>query len=196
MKMKQFITICCALLLAVFLTACGQNDNQTNNETEKGTTQESPEKSEDNIDNGNGQKPADDNQSDDGKTTDNQSNASSDEAKNQDDMKKLMKNLEFKEIEVEISYGKDKEYEAEIEHHDNGNIEAEVEDEIHNEKISDDVKAFNSVYPKAKKLHIDKNTKKQDAIDQVLKALDLQSNYEKFEVAFTFEDGTKLSFED
>ncbi|MDY0394417.1 YusW family protein [Virgibacillus halophilus] len=196
--MKKFMTVCSALLLAVFLTACGQNDSQSNNETEKGSTQENSEKSEDNIDNGNGQKPADDNQSDDKNTSDNESNgtSSTDEAKNQDDMKKMMKNLDFKEIEVEISYGKNKEYEAEIEHHDNGNIEAEVEDEIHNEDISDDVKAFNSVYPKAKKLNIDKNTKKQDAIDQVLKAFDLQSDYEKFEVEFTFDDGTKLSFED
>ncbi|MDY0404346.1 YusW family protein [Virgibacillus sp. 179-BFC.A HS] len=194
--MKNFIAICSALLLAIFLTACSQND-QTDNKTNNDSTQESSNAGGD-INNNNGQKPADDNQSDNNKSTENNSGASTstDVAKNQDDMKKMMQDLDFKEIELEISYGKNKEYEAEIEHHDNGDIEAEVEDEIHNEDISDDVKAFNSIYPKAKKLQIDKNTEKQDAIDQVLNAFDLQSDYEKFEVEFTFDDGTKLTFED
>src|SRR5699024_5568268 len=104
--------------------------------------------------------------------------------------------LSFTEFEIEISYGKDKEYEAEIERHSNGDIEAELEDELNGIEIDDDLKAFNEIYPNARKLNIQKDTEKQDVIDQVLKAFDLDSNYEEFEAEFKFEDGTKISFED
>ncbi|GGJ93922.1 hypothetical protein GCM10007063_15560 [Lentibacillus kapialis] len=190
--MKRIIAIGASLLLAVMLTACGQSDNQSNGNSDSSSETDNSQQ-EDMSQNGND----DEKNTEDNNTGSNDSAAKSTEkAKNQDDMKATLDKLDFNEIEVEVSYGKDKEYEAEIEHHENGAVEAEVEDELDGTTIDDDLKAFNNLYPKVSKLQLGKNIDKQDAIDQVLKAFDLQSDYEKFEVEITFKDGTKLSFED
>lgn len=172
------------LLFALFLTACGQDNEQNNSMGESGNIENNS--SEDLLN------------EEDAKDTDHQEGESTapSKANNQEDMKKMMEELNFTEIEVEISYGKDKEFEFEIEHHSNGDIEAEVEDELNGIDIDNDLEAFNHVYPNVKKLEIDQGTDKQEVIKQVLEAFDLKDNYEEFEVEFKFEDGTKLSYED
>lgn len=186
--MKKALMMFSSLFLIIGVTACGQSDNTIDSEEDSANQ----EMTEDNNETEGDENTAADDEADGDDTVD----QSDDAAQNQDDMKDMMSELDFDEIEVEISYGKNKEYEAEIEHHDNGDIEAEVEDEINGEDIEDDVKAFNSIFPKAKKLNISKDMEKQDVIDQVLEAFELDADYEEFEVEFTFDDGTKLSVED
>lgn len=127
--------------------------------------------------------------------TNNQNNKVKEVAENQEDMKSLMGELPFYEIDVEVSYGHDKEFEIEIEHHSNGDVQAEFEDELNGEKISDDLEAFNYIYPKVKNLNISKEMDKQTIINEVLKTFDLADDYKKIEIEFEFDDGTELSFE-
>ena len=82
-------------------------------------------------------------------------------------MKNMMDELNFDEIEIEISYGKDQEYEVEIERHSNDDIDAEIEDELNGEDINDDLEAFNKLYPKVKQLDIEQDTDKEEVIKQV-----------------------------
>ncbi|ARD47876.1 hypothetical protein SporoP37_06805 [Sporosarcina sp. P37] len=106
-----------------------------------------------------------------------------------------MKQLSFKEIEVEVSYDKDIEYEAEIEQDENEPVKAKVEDEVNNVHLKGQ-EAFDDIYPKVKQLSLTKDSTNEEAIDQVLKVFNLDANYTKFEVKITFNDGGKLKVED
>src|SRR5699024_7707357 len=158
-----------------------EGDNENSNET----TNEGEENTESNSD-------ADENSDSDNSSSD----SDKEQAENQDDMKKMLEDLDFYEFELEVSYGSDKEFEIEIEHHSNGDVEAEVEDELNDKNINDDLEAFNYIYPNAKKLNVSKDMDKQDAIDQVLKAFDLPDDYREIEIEFEFEEGRKVKFED
>ena len=111
------------------------------------------------------------------------------------DMQSDMDELSFQEIELEISYGNDREYEAEIEQDENEPIKAKVEDEL-NDVYLKDQEAFDDLYPKVKNLDLTKDSSKQETIDSILNAFDLQADYEKFEVEIKFNDGSKLDVED
>ncbi|PIC57135.1 hypothetical protein CSV80_10525 [Sporosarcina sp. P12(2017)] len=111
------------------------------------------------------------------------------------DMQAEMDKLSFKEIELDVSYGKDKEYEAEIEQDQNEPIKAKVEDEL-NEIYLKGQEAFDDVYSKVKNLDVTKDSSQQETIDRILKAFNLQADYEKFEVKIKFNDGSKLEVED
>ena len=178
------------LLLTVFLAACGtqNNDDDTNaDQADEGTMQD---ENQDNRNNKNDQND-DENMDDEDNSTDN--NNETDAASN-DDMKQKMDELDYTDFQLEVDYGKNKEYEAEIEQ-DNDRIEADLEDEINGVDVNGE-EAFNKIYPKVKKLTIDANTNKDDAIMEVLKAFDLDPDYDKFELELTFKDGKKVEFED
>lgn len=190
--MKKAIMIFNACLLVAFLAACGNQNDSTNEPSESNPpvnnqTENDPpqEENQDDL--------TEEDAADEGNTTDNDGSI---EAKNQEDMKKMMTDLNFQEIEIEISYGPDNEYEAKIEHHDNGDVEAEVEDELNNVKIEDDLEAFNHIYPKVKQLNITQDAANEEVIQEVLSAFDLEDNYEDFKVEIEFNDGTEVSFKD
>lgn len=181
--MKRLSILALILLLAVFTAACGNasggndptnNGNQNSGETNTGSTNNDNTGS--NNDNGD-------------------SNNDNTGSNDQDYMKSKMAQINFSEIEVEVSYGKDQEYEAEIEQDKNRPIEAEIEDELNN-VYKKGKAAFDEIYPKASQLNLSSNSSDQEVIDQVLKAFDLKPDYEKFEVEITFNDGTKLEVED
>ncbi len=185
--MKRFLYLLATLLLAGALTACGtsNNDDNTNADQAEENTADNNDQA-DNTDDQNG-------------TDDIEEDATNDEtdgadASSNDDMKQKMDELDYTDFELEVDYGKNKEYEAEIEQ-DNGQIEADLEDEL-NGVDENGVDAFNKIYPNVKKLTIDRNTSKEDAIDQVLDAFDLDPDYKKFEVEITLKDGPKIEFED
>ncbi|WP_153731456.1 YusW family protein [Sporosarcina obsidiansis] len=112
-----------------------------------------------------------------------------------DQMKTDMDKLSFSEIDVDVSYGKDKEYEAEIEQDLNEPIKAKVEDEL-NQVFLKGQDAFDDLYPRVQQLQLTKDSTNEETIDQVLKAFELEANYEKFEVEIKFNDGSKLDIED
>lgn len=192
--MKKMLTILSVFFVISFFTGCNANnepEGNSNNEVieNNNIAENNGDNEEDKVDN---------NENVENESGSNTSEAADDftEAKNQDDMKEMMDQLNFTEIEIEISYGKDKEYEVEIEHHSNGDIEAEVEDEINGIDIDDDLEAFNHLYPLVKQLNVNQGSDKQDVINQVLNIFNLDSDYEKFEVEITFEDGVEIEFED
>lgn len=169
--MKRILLLTALFLLALMVTACGdQKDNDNNASQDDGVTTNEDDNQDD---------------ADEQATTD-------DDAPG--DMKSKMDELDYSDFELEVDYGKDKEYEAEIEQ-DNGNIEADLEDEINGEDLNGE-EAFNKIYPNVKKLTIDQKTDKQDAINQTLDAFELDSDYNKFEVEITLKDGTKIEYED
>lgn len=133
------------------------------------------------------------NQNTDGAVPDTTTDSSTDSATG--DMQANMDKLSFKEIELDVSYGKDKEYEAEIEQDENEPIKAKVEDEL-NEIYLKGQEAFDDVYSKVKNLDVTKDSSQQETIDRILEAFNLQADYEKFEVEIKFNDGSKLEVED
>lgn len=189
--MKKISMLLSAVLIVIFLAACGDDSSDENSVED--TAQDAIEDTLDNNegdDNDNGEEDADVNEEGD------TSEEASDQASDQDDMKKMMDELNFDKIDIEISYGKNKEYEVEIERHSNGDIEADIEDELNGEDIDDDLQAFNKLYPKVKQLDIEQDTDKEEVIRQVLDIFELDNDYEEFDVEITFDDGTKLSYED
>lgn len=180
------VTLLLGIIAVLFATACGNagTDSENNSNTDEPIVDEEQNTTGDVGENAN---------------VEGDSAEKSDQtemAKNQEDMKKMMEQLDFYEIEVEVSYGPDKEFEFEIEHHSNGDIEAKVEDELNNVSLKDDIEAFNYIFPNVKKLKITEDISKQEAIDELLKAFDLATDYKKIEIEFEFENGTIIAFED
>ena len=109
-------------------------------------------------------------------------------------LEEQMDKLDYKEFELEVSYGNNKEYEAEIEY-DNGRVTAEIEDELKGIKLKGR-EAFDEIHPRLKMIVVDKSTSKEDVIRQVLDAFELPDNYEEFKVEITFKDNTEIEIED
>lgn len=168
-------------LITFTLVACDNNaaDNESNkdqsNETE--TTEENEQNNDDTMES----------------TTDTEKNDNV-EGNDQDDMIQLMEELDYIEFELEVEYSGDKEYEAEIELK-NGSVKAELEDEINNIDIRGK-EAFDEIYPLVKKMTVTQQTSKEDAIKETLEVFGLDSDYEEFELEITFNDQTKLEFQD
>lgn len=180
--MKRIILLAGMFIIAITLVACGDNNgDDADKDQDTGMTN--------NEDQDNSQ----DENADDDQADNNDTNADNKDNDN-DEMKQKMDDLDYSEIEVEIDYGKDKEYEAEIEQ-DNDVIEADLEDEINGDDLNGK-EAFDKIYPAVEKLTIDQDTNKEDAIKQTLDAFELDSDYEKFELELTLQDGKKIEFED
>lgn len=112
-----------------------------------------------------------------------------------DSMQEKMDQLTIREIEIDVSYGKDREYEAGIEQDKGRPIEAAVEDELNGVYLKGE-EAFDDLYPKVQQLNLTKDSTKEETVEQVLRIFNLESNYEKFEVEIDFTDGSKLDVED
>ena len=167
------------LLLSLTLIACNKDEMDQNKEpvvTENGTNV----KNEGNASN-----------DDQGNSTE----VGQDNVAGQNDMQARMDELDYIEFELEVEYAGDTEYEVEIEQKKVGLIKAEIEDSLnHVEKKG--VEAFNELFPLVQELNITQQTKKEDAISKVLTTFDLPTDYTKFDLEITFNDGTKIEFED
>ncbi|MFC5603690.1 YusW family protein [Sporosarcina koreensis] len=111
------------------------------------------------------------------------------------DMLQNMDELDYVEFELEVEYAGDKEYEAELETDSIGTVKAKIEDEV-NHVEKNGTEAFDELYPLVQKLTITQQTNKDEAISQVLKTFNLPTDYTKFDLEITFNDGTKIEFED
>ncbi|PWA09691.1 hypothetical protein DCC39_12675 [Pueribacillus theae] len=168
--MKKYLIIFSITSLAILTTACGT--------PERNQTTEDPV------------------QTGQGSNNEEVTNGAANEAPNQEDMQNKIDELDYTDFELEVEYADHKEYEAEIEKskHDQ-TIDAEIEDDINGVKKKGE-EAFNELYPLVKKLTIDKQTSKEDAIKETLDVFDLSTDYKKIEIEITFNDGTKIEFED
>lgn len=181
--MKKILVFLSISFILLFAAACGDDAEPVENDDNQADTEEAESDEQEQSEDEN-EEAAENEESD------------LEEAKNQDDMKTMMENVDFVEFELEVEYASDKEFEVEIERHHNGDIEAEVEDELNDNFIKDDVEAFNYIFPKIKDLNISRDMDKQDAIDQMLEAFDLADDYEEIEIEFEFLDGKELEFEE
>lgn len=173
-------------MLFLTLVACdNQQDNVTPVKNDGTSDEEEIAIDSDNQENNDEDTENDNSPADEGEVTDDDPAA---------DMKSKMDELDYDEFELEVDYGPDSEYEVEIEK-DNNRIESEVEDELNGEYLEGQ-DAFDNIYPKVKKLTIDQSTNKEEAIEQVLEAFDLNTDYTEIEIEITFKDGTKIEFED
>ncbi|GAB4074905.1 hypothetical protein GCM10028778_24080 [Barrientosiimonas marina] len=197
---KRLTQLFSVLLLALFLTACGGNNADDNNADDNSQDNSDQEEMADN-----GDDDTDDSDTNDGdmnntndNTSDNANNTTDNNQTNSDqNMIDKMGKLDYAEFEMEADYGNNNEYAAEIEQDKNKNmIESDLEDEVNDNVDTMGQEAFDKIYPNVKKLTIDRDTSKQDAIDETLKAFSLDSDYKEFEMEITFQDGTKLAFED
>lgn len=186
--MKKLTLICSTFIVLLFVTACGNDapipadeNIDTNLQTEIESRDAEPADDQEEI---NEAGEADEIASANGK------------ARNDEDMQKMMEQLDFHEFELEVEYGNNQEYEVEIEHHSDGRVGAEVEDELQDVFISDDLDAFNYLFPFVSKLNVSKDMDKQAIIDHVLAVFELDVNYQEFEVEFEFKDGSELKIED
>lgn len=111
------------------------------------------------------------------------------------DMLQNMGELDYVEFELEVEYAGDNEYEAELETDSIGTVKAKIEDEL-NHVEKNGAEAFDELHPLVQKLTISQQTKKDEAISEVLKTFNLPTDYTKFDLEITFNDGTKIEFED
>lgn len=176
--MKKTALLIGSLMLIIFLAACGSDDD--NDKAPNDTKQDTEES---------------DNSNQKDEKADEEDSDSSNQANSEEDMKTKMDKLDYTEIELEVDYGKNKEYEIELEQDENETIKAKIEDDINDEFLKDS-EAFNKLYPMVKKLSIDQDTNKEDAIKDVLDVFDLEDDYDEFELDITFNDGEELKFED
>lgn len=121
--------------------------------------------------------------------------ADSVDSNDQSYMKSKMEELNFYELEVEVSYGEDKEYEVELEQDDERPVKAKLDDEL-NDQSSKGKEAFDVIYPKAERLSLSSDSPEQEVVDQVLQAFELPSGYTKLEIDIKFKDGKELELKD
>ncbi|MCM3744489.1 YusW family protein [Sporosarcina luteola] len=111
------------------------------------------------------------------------------------EMLEKMDELEYAEFELEVEYAGGTEYEVEIDQNSTGTVNAKIEDSLnHVEKHGSD--AFNELHPLIQQLTITQESKKDEVISEVLTTFNLPTDYTKFDLEITFNDGTKMEFED
>lgn len=189
--MRQIIIVFTTFILIGLLTACGTGDNsnmnndQTNNidEEQEDATQDSStteDQGDTEVDN----------------SGDTLTNQKQDAVDDNEAVTTKMKELNIKEIEIELEYTGNQEYEAEIEVGLDGTYTAELEDDLNNEYLKGQ-QAFDKIYPMVEKLDLTPESTKEDVFNQVLQAFDLGSDYEEIEVEMEFYDSDKeLEYEE
>lgn len=167
-------------LLIVVLGACGTLDDETD---------ESTNPSDEDIE-------VDDNEATDELQSDSDVTNSKEEShSDENDKNAKMQKLDFAEFDLELEYHDDKEYEAEIDKSSSGEYKAELKDELTNTHLRGD-EAFEQIYSQLEQVTLDKDSSKEEVIDTILQAFELDSDYDEFEVELIFHDGTKLEYED
>lgn len=117
-----------------------------------------------------------------------------DVADNNDEVAK-MDRLNYVEFELKVEYPERKEYEVKLEKKHDNRVEAKIEDELNGTEIKG-TEAFEQLYPIVEQLQIMPSTSKEEAIQQILDAFQLNPSYEEFELEITFKDNTKIEFKD
>ncbi|QTD40916.1 YusW family protein [Sporosarcina sp. Te-1] len=169
------------LTVALLLGACGGNTNKNGNQN--GTTQTDNQTT-------NTETATDTN----GNNTATENGTATSTGNDSAAMKQKLDEIDYAEFDLSVDYGKDQEYEIEIDQ-ENGMVEAKVEDELNNQLLHGQ-EAFDDIYPKLQQLTITKDTKLEDAIQQVLTTFNLKDNYKEFDLEIKFHDNTKIDFED
>lgn len=183
--MKKSLMFAMSILLVGFLAACGGSNNNTDDAPTDSEQNEEVQKDK-------GNDVIDSNKdTDDSDTT----NKDDDATNGPSDKDAKMKDLEFAEIELEVEYNNGEQYEAEIEKKSSGEYTSELDDEINNTHLKGD-EAFDHIYSLLEKITITKDTSKDEVIDQILQAFELDGDYDEFEVEITFHDGTEMEYED
>ncbi|WP_164525489.1 YusW family protein [Siminovitchia acidinfaciens] len=179
--MKKWIYFFSIPLLALGMTACS-NDPSVDNHPKEQVVPPPNENATTNDDLIN--KEDSGNKSDDGNVAD--MNA-----------KKLMDNFPYRKFDLEIVYAPDMEYDFEYEEKnaEQGQYRAELNDSVHDKKLKG-VEAFQTLYTLMQDVRIDENTTKEDAIQQIFDAFQLDTNYTKFELDYTMKNGKEIEFED
>lgn len=111
--------------------------------------------------------------------------------------KKLMANFPFMKFDLDIDYAPDMEYDFEYQEKnaDQGEYRAELNDSVRDKKLKG-IEAFQTLYTLMQDVNIDENTRKEDAIQQILDTFQLDDNYTSFELEYTMKNGTTKEFED
>ncbi|WP_172370916.1 YusW family protein [Sporosarcina jiandibaonis] len=190
--MKKIFLLIAVLALSLVVVACGAA-NKNNNQTQD---KQNVEDNNNDVTNGTaGNAGTDGNAGTNG--TDKNTGANTNKQTNAENSEGLAKmdELDYLEFNLDIEYGTQDEYDVELERNKDGTIEAEIEDSINGVR-KEGTDAFNELYPLVKKLTIDQQTSKEDAITEVLDVFNLKNDYTKFEVDITFKDGTKIEFVD
>ncbi|HLR63763.1 MAG TPA: YusW family protein [Lentibacillus sp.] len=179
--MRRIILSVAIFILALTLAACGGENNNGDTSADQGSD----------VTNNEGQDNNDVDDQDDNNTND----TATDNNKTSGDMQTKMDELDYVDFELSVEYNGDKEFEASLEKKQSSGVEADLEDELNGVDIHGQ-EAFTKIYPNVKKLTIDQQTGKSDAIKQALDAFSLESNYKELELEIKFKDGTKIEFED
>lgn len=187
--MKKILFTITAVSLIGIISACGANDNETNDQNNSADN-EVTENETNNTEENNTNNEANDDNSDMDENNSTETNTQADTS----DMNEKMKDIEFAEIEIKVEYGDDKEYEAEIEKSSTGDYKAEVDDDLNNNHLKGQ-EAFDHLYPIIEKMAITADSTKEEVFDEVLKAFDLDANYTEIEIEITFQDGKKMEYE-
>ncbi|MFK2827232.1 YusW family protein [Bacillus sp. B190/17] len=99
----------------------------------------------------------------------------------------------FTSFDLDVDYNNKQSYDVDYENEPEA-MDAKIEDTVTNNTLRGN-EAFDQLKPIFEKLTFDKETPDDQVIDEVLKAFSLKTDYNKFELAVEFTDGTKKEYE-
>ena len=103
-------------------------------------------------------------------------------------------NYAFIDFDLDVEYANDNSYNVEYEN-DGNNIYAELDDEIKGVEYKGD-QAYDNIVKALEQLTFDKTTSDEDVRKEVIKAFDLDNNYQSFELEVKFQNGEEKHYHD
>lgn len=100
--------------------------------------------------------------------------------------------LPFRSFELDVDYDRFTSYEVDYDIDEDG-IEAKIDDEI-NKKVVKGDKAYKEIQAYFKQLTFNETTADSEVIEEVLKVFNLKSDYIKFELEVTFNNGIEKEY--
>lgn len=181
-QMRKFSFLIIIAIVGLVISSCGTTNNQNADDNQGADFS--------NTDNG-----VENNEQLIKDSPNNTENITSENNLSSDDMLTKMEQLDYVDFELAVEYDEDQEFEVSLELDDHGEVEADIEDDLNGVNLYGQ-EAFATIYPLVEQLTITQDTAKDEAIKQVLAVFGLEENYREFELEITFNDGTKVEFED
>ncbi|MFF5994124.1 YusW family protein [Lysinibacillus sp. KU-BSD001] len=100
--------------------------------------------------------------------------------------------FKFTHFSLDVDYSDTQSFEVEYENEESG-VEASIGDDVSGEALNGNA-AYDQLEPIFKSFTFDAATAEVDVIAEVMKAFELEDNYQKFELDIRFADGTEKEY--
>ena len=173
--MKKSLLSILVFSTLVFVSACGNGNDNTDGNNDANNDNTPMEQTNDNGNNDN--ETAQDN-AQNGGATDNSNMATS--------------NLPFTSFDLDVEYGQNQSFEVNYDN-ERDDREAKIEDDKNNQVLTGE-EAFQELNNRFQNFKFDKSTNDEDVINEVIKSFELDDNYTKFDLEIKYADGTEKEY--